>query len=259
MEVLTHKFYEAQKRLLKHYIVIEPLPEYPVDLSAKINQKLMRDFFFRTIEELVEAYDEVCNTLNKESDNNSVEASQAGANLLLELADVHHFIMEILIYSGLEPEMLHLAFKNLQGENIPPTTQNWDVFQDIYQNSMEAVNKYWAEAEYSLYQCFSTGIPESTGLPIYRIRLNYYRVLSIQVEMWELVQALMSAANCLKSKAWVQGQRESNLVLYQERIVKATMVWFNILYMVTQAPLEDLYKLYIIKNDINYARIQQKY
>ena len=51
------KIYELQKVLLDHYIGIEGLPQYPVDVNTKSSQVLLKDFTGRVTEELAEGYE----------------------------------------------------------------------------------------------------------------------------------------------------------------------------------------------------------
>ena len=49
--------YSLQKELIDHYVSIEGLPQYPLDVNTKKNQLLIKDVVGRDLEELAEGYE----------------------------------------------------------------------------------------------------------------------------------------------------------------------------------------------------------
>jgi len=93
-----------QKELLDHYISIEGLPQYPINPDMKTNQVLFKDFIGRVVEELGESYESYC--MAGAEDMGSTEWLNHMSNATEEVADALHFLLETLIYAGLQPDDL---------------------------------------------------------------------------------------------------------------------------------------------------------
>ena len=78
-----------QEALLKEYQSIEGIPDYPFDIDALDSQIWIKDFLWRTVEEMMEA----------------LEAHYEGneAHTIEEVADALHFIVEAMILAGVAP------------------------------------------------------------------------------------------------------------------------------------------------------------
>ena len=106
--------YQLQKELLKGYIGIEGLPQYPIDVNTKKSQVLLKDFTGRVIEELAEGYEAMLQVeeltvknkfwVDSYDGNDLTQCLNHLQNVGEEMADSLHFMLELLIYANIEPE-----------------------------------------------------------------------------------------------------------------------------------------------------------
>jgi len=88
--------WERQTSLIKKYREIEGLPAYPLDIDNAEHQVWIKDFLWRIVEEIAEAY---------EADS----MSNNFPHVIEELADALHFMVEIMILCGVEPRSWDLT------------------------------------------------------------------------------------------------------------------------------------------------------
>lgn len=90
--------FERQCELMAQYCIIEKenglryVTDYPVNVHDRFGQATLKDFAWRTTEELAEA----------------IEAYELGDfdHFQEELADALHFLVEFCIYAGVDPKMI---------------------------------------------------------------------------------------------------------------------------------------------------------
>ena len=83
-------------------------PEWPVDLSEKTNQKAIREFAFRGMEELFEALLHLKNW----KDHRSGDAEFDRAEFLEEMIDAYKYFTAILVLVGVDSEEFFAAYVN---------------------------------------------------------------------------------------------------------------------------------------------------
>lgn len=91
-----HDIFERQKQLIEKYRVIEQLPAAPISLHHANGQRIIKDFAWRTVEELTESME----AWRK----HGTDAAAGTTHALEELADSVHFFVELLIYAGISVE-----------------------------------------------------------------------------------------------------------------------------------------------------------
>lgn len=87
--------FERQRELMVRYKEIEQLPDPPVPLHHHSGQRVLKDFAWRTVEELAESWEAYL----KHSDPDVGRIHQTE-----ELADGLHFLVELLIFAGVTVE-----------------------------------------------------------------------------------------------------------------------------------------------------------
>lgn len=87
------------------------LPEWPVDLTTKPGQRLIKEFIFNAIEELAEASFTLKNKAHKVSDDRKVDID----HFKEELGDALAYFVEICILAGFTADEIHKEYlrKNL--------------------------------------------------------------------------------------------------------------------------------------------------
>lgn len=89
--------FDRQRQLMEKYREIEGLPMPPLALQHAKHQAVLKDFAWRTVEELTEAYqiwDEAPEGWSQQMIQRAV---------MDELADAWHFFVELLIFAGVTP------------------------------------------------------------------------------------------------------------------------------------------------------------
>ena len=89
-ELFMKAIFDKQLILLEKYKDIEGIPDYPFDIDDAVGQIWIKDFLWRTCEEVAE----------------SMEANRGDhiEHQIEELSDALHFIIEAMILAGVEPE-----------------------------------------------------------------------------------------------------------------------------------------------------------
>lgn len=127
--------FERQRFLMDQYKPIEQLPDPPVSLHTPHGQRIIRDFAWRVTEELTESHE----AFIKHQD--AMLAKCAG---LEELADAVHFLVELLIFSGVSAAAClnkTPSYKYRNGTSI--TGAYWDVVYKMGLAMNYLKNKSW--------------------------------------------------------------------------------------------------------------------
>jgi NTP pyrophosphatase (non-canonical NTP hydrolase) len=95
--------FERQEKFMEELKLHDRLPEYPVDMTSKMGQRLIKEMIFNTIEELAEASFTLKNKMHRIAD---VQVMDAG-HYKEELGDALAFFVEICILSGISAKELH--------------------------------------------------------------------------------------------------------------------------------------------------------
>lgn len=276
-EGFLEEIYSLQKQLLEGYIGIENLPPYPVNVNTKASQTLLKDFTGRVIEELSEGYESFVEisemfeergymvSTDKEVNrkfSDKVEPYLQNANE--ENADALHFMVELLIYAGIEAEDINSKVDEYDEElgDVPDTLvkcfslgRDWmlsDKIGIIYigeSHTWPLLNGPGDEAKLIHGKSLVIG-GSKYDWTNYRI---YY-----PVAIWAVTHHLNIARNFLKNKPWKQSQVMTQEAKYREYLIKAFILlcgYFDLLGM----EAKDAYYLYFKKNRINLFRQKSKY
>lgn len=263
------KIYELQKKLLDSYITIEGLPSYPIDVNTKSSQVILKDFVGRVIEELAEGYEshilvkdivESVGTnislLSQEKYDQMISHLQ---NLNEEQADAMHFMVELLIYSNIQPEDIKSwILKKAKEQNIFVKESN-----DIISMAM-ILGHYQNDKDYDHTDFLhTTFLPIESSDEVLRyipggIEYNENILSDNRKSLWDITYALNIARNCLKNKPWKQSGVMTNEVQFQSLLVEA-FVYMMGYYARIGIDSQEIYYLYFKKNCINQFRIKSNY
>lgn len=269
-EKYLEKIYELQKGLLDHYIKIEGLPPYPIDVNTKKSQVILKDFTGRVIEELAEGYEshlevvkimdsvgENLNLLSQEKYDMMISHLQ---NLNEEQADAMHFMVELLIYANIQPEDIHSWLEKKAKEyNVYLPKDNTDIIHiAMYLGSVQSREDYCTDNPCHPYFLPFESSPEVLNYIPGGREYNREEVLNMRKSLWDITYTLNIARNCLKNKPWKQSGVMTNEILYQSLLVEA-FVYMMGYYARLGMSSYDIYYLYFKKNCINKFRIQSLY
>lgn len=270
--------FKMQKHLIDHYIGIEGLPQYPINVNKKANQTILKDFTGRVTEELAEAMESLLIvkelTLHNRYwfHNYNIDDYQSSLNHLQnfgeEIADAIHFYLELLIFANIGVEDLlgfvKAKFKQYeQGSNEDSLN-----FLKYIGHKQYVVNRYQDELWPSLlFNKINVLRPIEEGEVEQVDDIRYYEAGSkidmshinvLKCVLWDITYHLNIARNFLKNKPWKQSQMMTSEIQYQEELVHGFLNFLGFLQM-TVVDVEQIYFLYFKKNHINQFRIKTKY
>lgn len=262
-EIINHdsfnQMYKLQMVLIDHYVKIEGLPKPPVDLNTRAGQKVIRDFSNRIIEELSEAYEDLLLALKYISQNSLDEAKIHIGRFNVEIADVMHFILELIIFSGLtEKDFDELILEGLNEMNIEGIyTENAPI--ETLLNLGRFENKYLEKTPLKFQFHFYKRLevledPRKLGCYV----LAPQDLFKHNNFLWSITHSFNQLNNLLKSKDWVKNEKEVNGIEYYHRLASAITEVFAYLEFCNMSELCIFYN-YVDKNRINLERIKNGY
>lgn len=282
------EIYDLQKKLIEGYIGIEGLPDYPLDVNIKKNQLLIKDFIGRVIEELAEGYEslrevsQLClknkNFLTDFIDKDLNQTMNQLQNASEEMADAMHFMVELLIYSNIQPEdinaYINKGLKSSKDENaLHEFIDNPNVLEKAMQFGYVLYNEYLKatipgmNSKYlnliKVYKREREDNPEKINQMDERLITcgHYFHpdlYNGLKLVFWDVTYHLNIARNYLKNKPWKQSEMMTNEVKFQEELVIAFITMMGAFYISGITP-ENLYVLYFKKNQINLFRQKSNY
>lgn len=259
------EIFVMQKQLMEHYIRIEGLPGYPLNLNEKSSQKVLKDFMGRIIGELSEAYEVILNIWVNENDNVNYDKAKALEEFNMEVADVMHFFVETLIFSGFDTGDIQNFLAQVSSDNpgsdtfLNPDSAWLSIFNFAnYQNMKEGVSFNqvvdWKSFPIVDKAFIDTQRPELAGG-----RAVSGQIMQLHTEyMWEITYMLNKAIAFLKHKEWSQSERQSNLLSYRQCMLEAFLHFFRYMDFMGQNSI-GLYHAYYRKNQILHKRIENGY
>lgn len=283
--------YSLQKELLEGYIGIEGLPPYPINVNTKKNQSLIKDFVGRVIEELGESYESLVfiyeimqSTMYLTSCDNYKEELVKICNHLQncneELADSLHFMVELLIYSNIQPSdidrylnnqiRVYPLVENLTGMANLNTLQKamdfgylWVRECTPYIGEVSNSNVVNIITKVDNYNDNIEDIKERITIDKRLIegahKFNELTYISYKSVMWDITYHLNIARNYLKNKPWKKSQMMTDEIRFQEELVKAFISLMGIFKYMGIETDKNLYLLYYKKNQINKFRQKSNY
>jgi len=254
------EMFAKQRLILSEYKIREDLPEWPWDLQTKRAQVLLKRFAYRLMEELGEASEQLTLANEYISSNQAEKAEQCIEQYNEELADAWHFFLEILIFSGMDETGIELWVRRKRAENgIFESTLNGDnllkgllVFAQ-YQNYSEGYIRKKRD-EFVIFaepEVFTENPQDMGGRSINEKALGIHDQF-----FWAIGRQIMTAMNQLKIRDWhTREEKTVNLIKYNEAMMEA-FIFFIRLMDYTQKTELSIYNSYMIKNAINWERLQ---
>lgn len=247
--------FALQKVLLKQYIGIESLPEYPIDLNTKAAQTLAKDFTGRIIEELGEGFESyliMMDMFHRGIDEEEMIPHLQNFNE--EISDAIHFWLELMVYSGYEVNTManwlthYVEEEYINGHDL---FKKWLqlgsalVQQEVHPKNLKC---RWVIKDHMLDDEFLRGGRQ----------LGSGRRDQLKIYLWDITYHLQIARNTLKNKPWKQTEMMTDFLQYEESMRKATVALFKFFYFAGFTK-ESLYIIYYKKNQVNQFRIKSKY
>jgi hypothetical protein len=247
-----------QKQLIEPYIGIEGLPQYPLDMSTKENQIIIKDFVSRVVEELGEAFESTLK-LNELTQgppplDHAVILPEL-ENFNMECSDALHFMVETLIFLNIGPEDIKDYTDRIlkeSGSNFyaSSTLSNLLLIARMKNNSVGIIPfpSQRGVIITGAYDLFNRG----------GTKICNYQIETSKSLLWEITYWLQVARNCMKNKAWKQTEESTEEHKLQLYIMEAFFSMIRYFDFMNMTP-ESIYTIYYKKNKVNMSRIINKY
>lgn len=266
-----------QKELLNHYQKIEDLPKYPIEVNVKASQIILKDFIGRITEELaegLESLDKILMVKDKYQDVTRSGEHYKGTvvpmiqNFNEECADALHFAVELLIFSGVDEDMImsyvHTYIMNLDadeysiedGKRVPTDWLQLLVKAARSRNSRNSMLEWSFPEKQDAMPIILAEDMEPYNPGCRRLDDTVYKNLMLLYANCTL--AFNIARNTLKNKPWKQTQMKTDEANYRMLIIEGfvKLIEFFEFAGLTE---DDIYFLYYKKNMVNNFRIRSKY
>lgn len=99
--------FDKQRKLMDELVFHDKLPDYPVNMSSKHGQRLIKEMIFACVEELCEASYTLKNKVHRMSDARDVDL----AHYREELGDSLAYFIEICLLSGMTASDVFSEYK----------------------------------------------------------------------------------------------------------------------------------------------------
>lgn len=103
------KMFEMRQEFMRHIEDVKPktYPEWPIDITTKQNQQLVRDLALKGVEEMFEALGHLKNWKpHRDTDNPTVDQEE----FLEEVVDAFNYFLSMLVLVGVTPSSLFDAY-----------------------------------------------------------------------------------------------------------------------------------------------------
>jgi NTP pyrophosphatase (non-canonical NTP hydrolase) len=107
MADMLEKAFMLQREFMDMLVEHDKMPEYPVDLTSKPGQRLIKECVWNMVEELAEASYTLKNRQHKLSDDRELDF----AHYKEELGDAFAYLIEICHLSGISAEDLYDEYR----------------------------------------------------------------------------------------------------------------------------------------------------
>jgi hypothetical protein len=166
---ILRAIFEQQSILMKQYKEIEQLPAPPLPLHTPAAQRVLKDFAWRTVEEIGEAFHALMSMTAYSRAMVPVEAFD-------ELADALHFFVESLIFAGITADQCSaMGFPAEPPEGISNSTDElfWRSVYSLIMATHELKCKPWKQ----------TLVPTNEGLFRQKMVHSFEDFIAIWVEL----------------------------------------------------------------------------
>jgi len=255
---LLQGIFNLQKGLLNSYIIIEGMPQYPLNLDLREHQTLMKDFIGRGIEELSEAYEVHLALFHSLSNNETANGIPLLVSYNEELSDALHFFVEAMVFGGLGVSHLNRYYGKLYLDMGLPLPYGPESNTHTLQMLFDCCNQsFGMDANLEMY-AKRNGIPFTVNSePNYGGSVSPSSLANEAQLMWTITHEFKQACNCLKKRKWRIEDEEVDTHIFEDRMLKA---FGSMIYLLNYLghDAKSTYEIYYHKNIINQKRIEQK-
>lgn len=252
---LLNIMFDRQSKVMEILKEREGFPMWPLDINERSNQVLIKDFIYRIIEELSEAYKERI-ILQDMMERNAPEQSEEKVVLYNEeIADALHFFIElfILVNIGAEDILSYFSQENaiLQNESLEVKTLAELINAVKLYNDRQGLRVSNPE-DFSVSYGYANYSDIKAGRAISITRTTKEAVL-----LWNITSMLTLAGNHLKNRPWKANTTITSGLNLQETLLEAFGQFISYLCYMNFNP-QSLTLVFLLKNDINLKRFENE-
>jgi hypothetical protein len=254
---------KLQRGILDVYIDMEGLPTPPLNLQDRDDQKTMKEFVRRFIEELSEAYESIKKAYVCANVNQNKEAQTNLKKFNIEVADAWHFFLEILIYSDVDEDVMEELIKSFvedysQFQAFYTEGRPFKFFLTLgnYLNMNEDRKCIQAKGD----RFIIAGDEEGLDNPLlYGGRRVSERLMEYHAELlWAITNECFKLTNFLNNSDWHQTERQVNMIGYKTQIIYLLIAMGTYMDFIGMGEIQIVAN-YKYKNEINWKRIKEGY
>lgn len=255
------EMFQMQKRLLERYSVLEDMPPLPLDLSLRKNQELLKKFSDRLVEELSEAYGQYQLAYQHIASNMREEAKEHIENFNEELADAWHFMMELLLVSGVDEHGLRGWIRGkifsdpiVEGMLMPDNLLKGLLIYSGFLNQRDG--KSTPKRDRDSWTVFSLNEigdkPEIQG----GAKVSDKQCEDLAVFSWEVTHRLKIATNQLKGRDWHHADDvKVNMIEFNEMLFEALVALCRMMVYIDKGEL-SIFNSFVLKDRILWERLK---
>lgn len=223
---------DEQRRLVLEYERIESLPSAPIDIQSKGGQKILKDFGYRFIEEIGEAFDDLATSLGHVSNNQPKEAMEFTKSYNLEVSDAWHFLLELLIYAGyttwsdVDRLLSNYVRENEQWHGLYVDDNPFgSMFRIASAVNFKEGQRGTSTLKAGQYQVVNTSFALAKR-EFQGGRNIGYDDLDLHAQLlWKVTASMTTALNTLKNRAWTQEDRSVSVIDFERGIILTMLHW----------------------------------
>jgi len=257
--------FKEQEKLMELYKPISnpTLPDWPMDLSNRDNQRILKSFMGDVIEELGEYFEHCMETVGLLIDSNPQSIHLLAikhAEMNEELSDALHFLVEVFIFVNITPNTFANFFYDImKQQNIGEKFTNYPI-EDM--NILEAglfIAKLSNNEEID-------HVPTSFNIRTNEDKFDYTGARFLSPKMlpnisklcWYTTYGITKAKSTLKNKAWKQTDVSTNQTKLHNSLIETFSDLLR-LFDYLGFTSSEICKIYYRKNQENTERIKSKY
>lgn len=253
---LMEGIFKYQKNIMDEYVRKGMLPKYPIDPTYdRINQAFTKKVLGWITEEIAETstqYQQVVDEYKNNPDRGSVLPKLLNETFI-EFADALHFVVELLVYSNIEPEDMLAYYEALAAQrnldffitdDALTTSDNYAQHTNVFDDPIRIARKL--------------AVPIQLDHGIIEPRVSDELELVVQLGLWEAVRAFSMTGNLLKKRDWSVAERETPLNAYNLKLMEAWLYFMKVANLMGFTA-KSLYYYYEKKNIIVQQRLIDKY
>lgn len=244
----TTELWKKQTELMQEYHNSGKLPSWPMALNDRLNQKFLRELMGFLEEEVFEAASLYPAIVEAVSKNQPEELPKLLLDFNEEIADTHHFWIELFIYNGYTVRDISNFYLELDKVRFFGFKADEDPLEMAFKYSSHHIQTELTPNRMLIHSMDKTDPLRIAGSEVGPNLLELF-----EKSIYQCVKHLNLSRNYLKNKYWTNSDREVDVAGYNMSVMEAWLQW-NLAITLTGATYSSVTQCYLLKNKINHIR-----